>query len=106
MYFAAAKDEWDFEYLGDSNHPFIKANYPHHEGIWGWGTNADQVILVVKNIRKSMVEYHDILWDIGYAKTWATARENMDRIYGERPPLEDFREWRDLRVFDEISWYG
>jgi hypothetical protein len=30
-----AKDEWDFEYLGDSNHPFIKANYPHHEGIWG-----------------------------------------------------------------------
>ncbi len=30
----AAKDEWDFEYLGDSNHPFIKANYPHHEGIW------------------------------------------------------------------------
>ena len=30
----AAKDEWDFEYLGNSNHPFIKANYPHHEGIW------------------------------------------------------------------------
>ncbi len=27
-----AKDEWDFEYLGQSNHPFIKANYPHHEG--------------------------------------------------------------------------
>ena len=56
-----AKDEWDFEYLGDSNHPFIKANYPHHEGIWGWGTNADQVVMVIRNIRKSMVEYHDIL---------------------------------------------
>ena len=27
-----AKDEWDFEFLGMSNHPFIKANYPHHEG--------------------------------------------------------------------------
>ncbi len=27
-----AKDEWDFKYLGMSNHPFIKANYPHHEG--------------------------------------------------------------------------
>jgi hypothetical protein len=25
-----AKDEWDFEHLGMSNHPFIKANYPHH----------------------------------------------------------------------------
>ena len=32
----AAKDEWDFQYLGMSNNPFIKANYPHHEGIWGW----------------------------------------------------------------------
>ena len=31
--FSAAKDEWDFEFLGDSNHPFIKANYPHHEGM-------------------------------------------------------------------------
>ena len=69
-----AKDEWDFEYLGDSNHPFIKANYPHHEGIWGWGTNADQIVLVVKNLRKSLVEYHDILWDIGYAKTWVSMR--------------------------------
>ncbi len=27
-----AKDEWDFKHLGMSNHPFIKANYPHHEG--------------------------------------------------------------------------
>lgn len=26
----AAKDEWDFEYLGMTNNPFIKANYPHH----------------------------------------------------------------------------
>ena len=26
----AAKDEWDFEYLGTTNNPFIKANYPHH----------------------------------------------------------------------------
>ena len=37
-----ARDEWEFDYLGtDSyNHPFIKANYPHHDGIWGWGTIA------------------------------------------------------------------
>ena len=40
-----AKDEWDFEHLGMSNHPFIKANYPHHEGIWGWGNVADQVVM-------------------------------------------------------------
>ena len=61
---SAAKDEWDFEFLGTSNHPFVKANFPHHEGIWGWGDVADQVVLMVRNMRKSMVEYHDILWDI------------------------------------------
>jgi hypothetical protein len=102
----AAKDEWDFEYLGDSNHPFIKANYPHHEGIWGWGTNADQVVMVIRNIRKSMVEYHDILYDIGYAKTWEVATEHLHQLYGTRPPLSAFLEWRDLRVLDEANWYG
>ena len=53
---AAAKDEWDFQFEGITNHPFIKANYPHHEGIWGWGDVADQVVLMVRNIRRSMVE--------------------------------------------------
>lgn len=60
-----AKDEWDFEYGGMSNHPFIKANYPHHEGTWGWDNVGDQVVMMIRNIRKSMVEYHDILWDLG-----------------------------------------
>eukprot|EP00956_Cyclotella_meneghiniana_P035264 scaffold113083_cov38-Cyclotella_meneghiniana.AAC.1 len=75
-----ARDEWEFDYLGtDSyNHPFIKANYPHHDGIWGWGTVADQ----------------------------EQARSNQDKLYIERPPLEDFYEWRDRRVLDEIHWYG
>jgi len=101
-----AKDEWDFEYLGMSNHPFIKANYPHHEGIWGWEDAADQVVMMIRNIRLSMVEYHDILWDIGYAKTWEEATINLDDLYSEQPPLEDFLAWRDLRVMEECHWYG
>ena len=52
----AAKDEWDFWGIGMSNHPFIKANYPHHEGIWGWQGEADQVVMMICNIRKSMTE--------------------------------------------------
>lgn len=102
----AAKDEWDFEYLGITNNPFVKANYPHHEGIWGWGDVGDQVVMVVRNVRRSMVEYHDILWDIGYAKTWHQANEHLGNLYQERPPLEDFLVWRDLRVMDEVHWYG
>ena len=74
------KDEWDFEFLGMSNHSFIKANYPHHEGIWGWEDVADQVVMMIRNIRRSMVEYHDILWDIGYAKTWDEATLNLDKL--------------------------
>ncbi|KAL7544139.1 hypothetical protein ACHAWF_007522 [Thalassiosira exigua] len=113
-----AKDEWDFEFLGMSNHPFIKANYPHHEGIWGWEDAADQVVMMVRNIRRSMVEFtdvllgrvgvadHDILWDIGYAKTWEEATLNLDQLYSERPPIEDFLIWRDMRVVEECHWYG
>ena len=52
----AAKSEWDFKYVGMSNHPFIKVNYPHHEGIWAWGNVADQVVLLITNLRKSIVE--------------------------------------------------
>lgn len=37
-----------------------------------------------------MVEYHDILWDIGYAKTWEEATLNLDNLYGERPPVSFF----------------
>ena len=58
----SARDEWDFKFLGMTNQPFIKANYPHHEGIWGWGDVGDQVLLVVSEIKKVMVEYHDVLW--------------------------------------------
>ena len=102
----AAKDEWDFAYLGITNEPFIKANYPHHEGTWGWGQQADQVVMVVRNIRRSLVEYSDILWDIQHAKTWEEANLHLDDLYSERPPLEDFIHWRDIRALDEIQWYS
>mmetsp|Transcript_19270 Transcript_19270/g.28393 ORF Transcript_19270/g.28393 Transcript_19270/m.28393 type:complete len:689 (+) Transcript_19270:122-2188(+) len=109
----SARDEWDFKFLGMTNQPFIKANYPHHEGIWGWGDVGDQVLLVVSDIKKVMIEYHDILWDIGYAQTFEEAYERINNLYKdeeagvhENPPVEDFLIWRDLRVFDEIHWYS
>lgn len=102
----STKDEWDVEFLGMSSDPFIKSNYPHHEGIWSWGNEADQVVLVMRDLRSTLVEYHDILWDIGYAKTYSESSTVNERLYSERPPLVDFLDWRDLRVLDEISWYG
>jgi len=103
----STRDEWDFEFLGATNQPFVKANYPHHEGIWGWeGVQLGQVAMIVRNIKRSLVEYHDILWDIGYAQTFDQAFENIENLYQERPPLEDFLKWRDIRIFDEIHWYS
>ena len=31
----SGRDSWDMKYLGMTNQPYMKANYPHHEGIWG-----------------------------------------------------------------------
>ena len=31
------------------------------------------------------------------AATWEIATENMNELYFERPPLEDFLVWRDDR---------
>ncbi|KAL7541756.1 hypothetical protein ACHAWF_007010 [Thalassiosira exigua] len=101
-----AKDEWDFLGLGMSNHPFIKANYPHHEGVWGWDDAADQVVMMVPNLRRSLVEYHDILWDLGYATTWEDTLDKRDNLFLASPSLEDYYEWRDARVLEEVRWYG
>ena len=64
----SGRDAWDYEFLGMTLQPYIKTNYPHHEGIWGWQDHADHVILIVRNIRQTIDEYHDILADIDYAK--------------------------------------
>mmetsp|Transcript_9503 Transcript_9503/g.11944 ORF Transcript_9503/g.11944 Transcript_9503/m.11944 type:complete len:420 (+) Transcript_9503:45-1304(+) len=87
------------------NEPFIKANYPHHEGIWAWGKNADQVVMIVRNIRHTLAEYHDFVWDAEYTKTWEDATLDHD-TNSEHPLLENFLNWRDERVMDEIDWYG
>lgn len=101
-----AKDEWDFAFIGMSNHPFIKANYPHHEGFWGWGSLADQTILLVPYIRRSMVEYNDVLSDMGYPSTWDDPDIREKLLYIDKTPQELWYEWRDLRVMDEVHWWG
>lgn len=53
-----------------------------------------------------MIEYHDILWDLGYPKEWGDPTLREGRLYGEHPPVEAMYEWRDARVIDEIQWYG
>jgi len=76
------------------------------KGIWSWANHTDQVMLVVRSIRTTLVEYHNILWDIDYAETYQEAFSRTGNLFLERPPLDDWLTWRDLRVKDEIDWYG
>ena len=39
----SGRDSWDLKYLGLTDQPFFKTNYPHHEGIWG--KNFDTLII-------------------------------------------------------------
>jgi len=103
------RDEWDLEIYGWSNHPFIKSNYPHHEGIWE-SYEADQSIFVMRNIRSSLIEYHDIMWDFGYPANREDAepvyRQFVGKLYNQLPPVDAFLSWRDERLLFECSWWS
>jgi hypothetical protein len=101
-----SKDDWDYVFNGYSNAPFIKTNYPHPAGTWGWGTEADEVVMVVQFIRRSMVEFGDILYYQSEAKKYNEAREDVEELYGERLQDVTFYDWRDLKILQEIYRYG
>ena len=46
------------------------------------------------------------MWDLGYATTWQQAIANEDNLYMSSAPMDDFLEWRDWRLIEELHWYG
>lgn len=79
-----SKDDWDFVFNGYSNAPFIKTNYPHPMGVWSWGSEANQVALVIQYIRRSLVEYADIQWYMSFENDYNSDREVLEQMYGRR----------------------
>ena len=100
-----SKDDWDFVYNGYSNAPFIKTNYPHPAGTWSWGEEADQVALVIQYIRRSMVEYADIMWYMSYESEYNKDRVKVEELYGQRLDVDQFYIWRDQHVILEVYKY-
>lgn len=80
------EDEWAFTIGNLTNHPFIKSNYPHYDGCWSWGDAIDKVVLVVSYIRKTLVEFHDIMWDLGFPSNYEEALLNEDNLFSSVPP--------------------
>jgi len=101
----AFNDEWP-TVLNIPHRAFAKGNYPHHEGTWGFNDTMNQVILIMRNPLDAIVEYHDVLNDINYATDAETAFKESKNLYINRPSLDEWREWRDLRLPAEIHWYG
>ena len=79
-----SKDDWDFVFNGYSNAPFIKTNYPNAAGIWSWNSEADQVALVIQYIRRSLVEFSDVLWYMSFEDDYNKDRVKVEELYGQR----------------------
>jgi hypothetical protein len=101
-----SKDDWDFVFNGYSNAAFIKTNYPHPLGVWSWDAEANQVALVIQYIRRSLVEFSDIMWYMSFENDYNKDREKVEEMYGRRLDTDEFYKWRDQHVLREIYKYG
>jgi len=84
----------------------VKTQYPHYEGIWSYGSDLDQTILLIRNPRWAIPSYHTLINEIGYAHSWEVAYEELENVFTRRAPMEDWIRWRDYRINDEIILWG
>eukprot|EP00548_Thalassiothrix_antarctica_P015639 CAMPEP_0194175630 /NCGR_PEP_ID=MMETSP0154-20130528/9636_1 /TAXON_ID=1049557 /ORGANISM="Thalassiothrix antarctica, Strain L6-D1" /LENGTH=372 /DNA_ID=CAMNT_0038889503 /DNA_START=125 /DNA_END=1239 /DNA_ORIENTATION=- len=96
----------DFFRLSYPKLGLVKTQYPHYEGIWSYGENMDQVVLVIRNPRWNIPSYHTLLSELNYAHTWELAYDELPNVFTKRAPMEDWIKWRDYRYSDEINLWG
>lgn len=96
-------DDFDCEPVEKPRIGIVKTQYPHLEGLWSWGDNMDQTVLLVRNPRWAIPSYHTLLHEIDYAHDCETAYEMLHALFTYRPPLWKWIRWRDLRFEEEIK---
>eukprot|EP00548_Thalassiothrix_antarctica_P020457 CAMPEP_0194194038 /NCGR_PEP_ID=MMETSP0154-20130528/75362_1 /TAXON_ID=1049557 /ORGANISM="Thalassiothrix antarctica, Strain L6-D1" /LENGTH=475 /DNA_ID=CAMNT_0038918427 /DNA_START=680 /DNA_END=2107 /DNA_ORIENTATION=+ len=84
----------------------VKTQYPHYEGIWSYGSDLDQTVLLIRNPRWAIPSYHTLINEIGYAHSWEVAYEELDNVFTRRAPMSDWINWRDYRLWEEIILWG
>jgi len=84
----------------------VKTQYPHYEGIWSYGSDLDQTVLLIRNPRWAIPSYHTLINEIGYAHSWEIAYEELDNVFTRRAPMSDWINWRDYRLWEEIILWG
>eukprot|EP00546_Thalassionema_frauenfeldii_P014291 CAMPEP_0178914684 /NCGR_PEP_ID=MMETSP0786-20121207/11572_1 /TAXON_ID=186022 /ORGANISM="Thalassionema frauenfeldii, Strain CCMP 1798" /LENGTH=504 /DNA_ID=CAMNT_0020587639 /DNA_START=87 /DNA_END=1597 /DNA_ORIENTATION=+ len=84
----------------------VKTEYPHPEGIWSYGKEMDQTILLIRNPRWNIPSYHTLLYELEYAHDYVVAYENVFNAFTTRGPMENWLKWRDYRFHDEVNVWG
>lgn len=87
---------------------FFKTQYPHHEGIWSWGSQCSQSIYVLQNPRRALITYFFILEEIYFSTTWQKSYDALDRVFTINAPVDSWKIWRNNRFRSEIhqwSWH-
>eukprot|EP00555_Chaetoceros_dichaeta_P007443 CAMPEP_0198276072 /NCGR_PEP_ID=MMETSP1447-20131203/65115_1 /TAXON_ID=420782 /ORGANISM="Chaetoceros dichaeta, Strain CCMP1751" /LENGTH=759 /DNA_ID=CAMNT_0043970991 /DNA_START=1 /DNA_END=2277 /DNA_ORIENTATION=- len=81
----------------------LKTQYPHKEGIWSWGQDMSQAILLIRNPRWAIPSYHALLSEIHFSLKWPTSFLYISNTFTSRPPIEEWVNWRDYRFEEEIK---
>jgi len=79
----------DFFYSGRIG-GIVKTQYPHPEGIWSYGKNMDQVILLIRNPRWNIPSYHTLLFELEYAHDYVVAYDNVFTAFTRRAPMDNW----------------
>ncbi len=99
-------DDWNFSDKLNQNPLTIKTSWPHKEGKWSWGSQMDQVILLIRNPRWAIPSYHNMRWELDYARDWPSSYARILDTYTERPDVTQWENWRDGRAKIEADrWY-
>lgn len=98
----APGDDHNFS-QNDQNTLHIKTSYPHHEGIWSWGSKMDQMILLMRNPRWALPSYHNLKFELDFSTNWVDSYARIPYVYTVRPIVSDWLQWRDVNFEDEMQ---
>eukprot|EP00554_Chaetoceros_debilis_P006099 CAMPEP_0194079904 /NCGR_PEP_ID=MMETSP0149-20130528/6024_1 /TAXON_ID=122233 /ORGANISM="Chaetoceros debilis, Strain MM31A-1" /LENGTH=531 /DNA_ID=CAMNT_0038761499 /DNA_START=253 /DNA_END=1848 /DNA_ORIENTATION=+ len=100
---AEVADDWNFSQKLYESPLTIKTSWPHKEGVWSWGKQMDQVLLLIRNPRKAIPSYHNMRWELDYADDWASSYLRIPNTYQDRPGLAAWESWRDEHFDSEME---
>jgi len=67
----------------------------------------DQVIMLLRNPRWAIPSYHNMRWELDYARDWQSSFLRIPDTYTERPAVEMWEKWRDGHLKVEMDrWHN